>query len=123
MFVALDIQFFLEDEGWDVAGPFATTLETLTYLQDNRPTCAILDVRLADGDVFPVAEKLQAEGVPFVFHSGHADSLQLQERFPAAAFCAKPCLPSVLSDVLNCIVSKRAIRGATRQHNASEAKR
>ena len=105
MFVALDIQMSLEDEGWEVAGPFARAADALAYLQDNRPACAILDVRLADGDVFPVAEKLAAEGVPFVFHSGHADGRELKHQFPTAAFCGKPCLPDVLNSELNRMVS------------------
>ncbi len=52
VFVAMDFQMTLEDEGWTVAGPFPSTEEALDYLADNTPSCAILDVRLTDGDVF-----------------------------------------------------------------------
>lgn len=96
VFVAMDIQMTLEDEGWTVAGPFPSTAEALAYLDHNTPTCAILDVRLTDGDVFPVADRLRQKNVPFVFHSGHADGRALEQAYPASAFCQKPCLPTSL---------------------------
>ncbi len=96
IFVAMDIQMTLEDEGWTVAGPFPSTADALSYLDKNIPTCAILDVRLTDGDVFPVADRLRETNVPFVFHSGHADGKALEQVYPESAFCQKPCLPSNL---------------------------
>lgn len=96
VFVAMDIQMTLEDEGWTVAGPFPSTEEALDYLAGNTPSCAILDVRLTDGDVFPVADRLREANVPFVFHSGHADGKALEREYPESAFCQKPCLPSSL---------------------------
>jgi DNA-binding NtrC family response regulator len=96
MFVALDIQMTLEDEGWHVSGPFATAREALEFLDDNPVDCAILDVRLADGDVFPVADRLKKNDVPFVFHSGHANPQKLVERYPTSLVCQKPCHPTAL---------------------------
>lgn len=101
IFVAMDIQMTLEDEGWTVAGPFPSTAEALSYLDQNVPTCAILDVRLSDGDVFPVADRLRETNVPFVFHSGHADGRTLEEAYPHSAFCQKPCLPTDLVQQIN----------------------
>lgn len=103
-FVAMDIQMTLEDEGWTVAGPFPSTSEALSYLEDNKPTCAILDVRLLDGDVFPVADKLRDTNIPFVFHSGHADGRALEQIYPQSAFCPKPCLPTSLVKEVNQLV-------------------
>ncbi|WP_312406928.1 response regulator [Rhizobium sp.] len=96
MFVALDLQMIFEDGGWQVAGPFPSTQEALEYLAVNKPDCAVLDVRLADGDVYPVADALAAIDVPFVFHSGHADNAQLNVRYPQSKLCSKPCKPSDL---------------------------
>jgi CheY-like chemotaxis protein len=96
MFVALDLQMVFEDEGWRVAGPFPSTLEALEYLAANRPDCAVLDVRLVDGDVFPVADALANMQVPFVFHSGHAENAQLSSKYPDSKLYSKPCRPSDL---------------------------
>lgn len=104
IFVAMDIQMTLEDEGWSVAGPFPSTAEALSYLESNSPTCAILDVRLTDGDVFPVADRLRETNVPFVFHSGHADGRELERDYPHSAFCQKPCLPTDLVKTIGRLV-------------------
>lgn len=105
-FVAMDIQMTLEDEGWTVAGPFPSTAEALSYLEEHKPTCAILDVRLVDGDVFPVADKLRDTNIPFVFHSGHADGRTLEQVYPQSAFCPKPCLPTSLVKEVNQLVTQ-----------------
>jgi len=113
IFVAMDIQMTLEDEGWTVAGPFPSTAEALSYLDKHTPTCAILDVRLTDGDVFPVADRLREASVPFVFHSGHADGRALEEAYPESAFCQKPCLPtSLVQQVERLVRSNRPVRQA-----------
>ncbi len=46
----------------------------LAHLDGDKPelACAILDVRLRDGEWFPAAERLREAGVPLIFHSGHA---------------------------------------------------
>ncbi|MBW9089706.1 response regulator [Rhizobium wenxiniae] len=106
MFVALDIQMTLEDEGWQVSGPFATAREALEFL-DNSVHCAILDVRLADGDVFPVADRLKKNEIPFVFHSGHANPRKLEEQYPASLVCQKPCHPAALVSKLKSFAEKR----------------
>jgi len=45
--------------------------EALSLLKANRPDAALLDVNLAGEPAFPVAERLAAEGVPFVFATGY----------------------------------------------------
>lgn len=101
MFVALDIQMTLEDEGWQVLGPFASVREALEFLDSHSADCAILDVRLTDGDVFPVAERLEKAGIPFLFHSGHADPKKLEQQYPSSLVCQKPCHPHALVQKLS----------------------
>ncbi|MET4896732.1 response regulator [Sphingomonadaceae bacterium jetA1] len=100
--MALDLQHMIEDGGYSVDGPYVSVADVLAHLDGNRPdlACAILDVRLRDGEVFPVAEMLREAGVPLIFHSGHADEMTLQARYPGAAVCGKPCSPSLLRHTL-----------------------
>ena len=100
MFVALDIQMTLEDEGYEVSGPFPSAGAALACLDDVKPDFAILDVRLVDGDVFPVADRLAKAGIPFIFHSGHADPGKLLQLYPSSLVCQKPCHPAALVDKL-----------------------
>lgn len=106
LFVALDLQDTIEEAGFSVDGPYISVASALSALGGALPNCAILDVQLADGEVYPVAEVLVTAGVPFIFHSGHADASMLVERFPSAIVCSKPCSPAQLRDTL-----KRVAKG------------
>ncbi|WP_420143007.1 response regulator [Sphingobium sp.] len=108
LFVALDIQDTIEDAGFSVDGPYISVSSALTAVGSALPDCAILDVQLADGEVYPVADALVAAGVPVIFHSGHADPFLLVERFPGAVICSKPCSPSQLRDTLTKVAGRLA---------------
>lgn len=99
-FVALDIEDVLMGMGYEMVGPYPTVREAGDGLSARMPDCAILDVRLKDGDVFPVADALQAALVPIVFHSGHADDKELRQRYPKALICSKPSSPSSLQGAI-----------------------
>lgn len=117
LFVALDVQATVEDAGFVVDGPYATLRETLEVIATKgyqRPACAILDVRLKDGEVYPAADLLRDAGLPIIFHSGHADQLTLERRYPGAAFCGKPCSPATLrARLVSLLADVRAANGRT----------
>ena len=87
--IAFGLQTDLEEMG--------ATVWTVDSVADGLPFAAeafdvaLLDVRLADGDVYPLADALHARGVPIVFHSAHADVVSLTERYPGAFALRKPC--------------------------------
>ena len=94
LLIALDLQLSLEDAGADVvmADGVATGFAALARCRAAAalPHVALLDVRLGDGEVFPVADELSAAGVPIVFHSGHAQGGDLARGYPDAAVLSKP---------------------------------
>lgn len=93
LFVAMDLQDIVEEIGHQVDGPYMTVREALAALESNLPTCAILDVQLLDGEVYPAADRLKEASVPIIFHSGHADEKKLLDRYPASMVCPKPSSP------------------------------
>ncbi|TPW26135.1 response regulator [Pararhizobium mangrovi] len=99
-FVALDLQDMAEEAGFSVDGPYATVSEALTVAADRHVCCAILDVRLLDGEVGPLADMLYANDVPIVFHSGHVDNAELEKRYPEATICMKPSSPTRMKQIL-----------------------
>ncbi|ETX16593.1 response regulator [Roseivivax halodurans JCM 10272] len=107
--VALDLQFLVEGYGFDVLGPHSTVARALSALERERPDAAILDVRLGDGEVFPVAERLQEMGVPLIFHSGHTYDDEIRARFPGAACCQKPIVTSRLEDELRRVTQRASV--------------
>lgn len=96
IFVALDLAETLQEQSMIVEGPFATVSAAIAHASVKLPDCAILDVRLADGEVFPLADYLAARQVPIVFHSGHAHQSDIGVRYPGSALCEKPCRPETM---------------------------
>ena len=85
MLIAVFIEEVLHELGCIVVGPVSRLDRALQLASDEVFDAAILDVTIRGGQVFPVAESLQARGIPFVFASGYGDwalpvSLQGQTR-------------------------------------------
>ena len=70
--IADAMQRGLEDEGVIVVGPAASVRKALHLLDAATDLDgAVLDMNLADEKVFPVADALQARGIPFLFTTGY----------------------------------------------------
>ena len=104
--IALDLSETVQDLGYALEGPFADTEHALDSLQTGMPDAAILDVFTADGEVYPVADALTEAGVPIIFHSAHVPPREVQERYPTALACSKPCPPDRIIDMLQQAVDR-----------------
>lgn len=73
--VALMVEDLLTDIGCRISGSFGAVDEALDYLKEaaTPPALdgAVLDVNVGGTMVFPVAERLRAAGIPFVFATGY----------------------------------------------------
>ena len=67
--VASALLFSLEESEANVAGPVRRVRTAMREVERQPPDAAILDVELLDGEVFPVADRLREQGVPFVFYT------------------------------------------------------
>jgi len=99
----------LRDAGAEVVGPAPTVADALRLVEvaakDGRLSAAVLDVNLQGRAVAPVADRLAALGVPFVFATGygegcdtggHADARVLRTPFsPHTLVVAVEALTSV----------------------------
>jgi DNA-binding response OmpR family regulator len=104
LLVAFHVQDTVEAAGFHVDGPYVSVSEAILALEKQLPACAILDVQLTDGEVYPVANALRDAGVPVIFHSGHADAFALQSQYPEALICGKPCSPSELKETITALI-------------------
>lgn len=68
--IVVDMETYLRDAGFVIAGSFASCSAALGWLTTSRPDVALLDVRVADGDSVEVARKLRGLGVPVIVYSG-----------------------------------------------------
>ncbi|WP_296596706.1 PAS domain S-box protein [Phenylobacterium sp.] len=70
--IAMAVANDLSRLGWDIIGPAATVEEARALLErGGLPDAAVLDVNLGGELVYPLAEWLRAQKVPFVFCSGY----------------------------------------------------
>ena len=69
--VALLLEDMLEELGCEVAASVPTLDKALTAATAQRFDIAVLDVNLDGQLVFPVAEILQRQSLPFVFSTGY----------------------------------------------------
>lgn len=69
--VAQEIEFILKRIGCEVVGPVAVIEEAQQIVQDNPPDGVVLDVNLNGIESYPLADELQARGIPFVFTTGY----------------------------------------------------
>ena len=99
--IALDLSETVRDLGFKVEGPFADKENAFIAIDQHMPDCAILDVKTADGEVYPLADALTDAGVPIIFHSGHVPPIEVTERYPQARACAKPCPPDQLITMIS----------------------
>ena len=92
--IGIDLCDTVKEAGFAVEGPYDTVGSAMDSVKQHRPDLAILDVRLEDSDVYPLAEALMKENVPVIFHSGEVSPEEVRQRFPQAIACSKPCPPS-----------------------------
>lgn len=87
--IAMIIEDWLTELRFETLGPVSTIREALALIESTPPDAAILDVRLADGNSYAVAERLVASRVPFAFASGQ-EANTIDARFKDAPVLVKP---------------------------------
>ncbi|MCJ2084734.1 response regulator [Methylobacterium sp. E-005] len=69
--IAMEVKRWLLAAGAEVVGPVPNVERALDVIADEGLDAAVLDVNLDHGDtVYPVADKLSALGVPYLFATG-----------------------------------------------------
>jgi CheY-like chemotaxis protein len=97
--VAMLMEDGLVDAGAEVVGPACSVEEALGLVErvacDGGLSAAVLDINLGGAAVSPVADRLAALGVPFVFATGYGEGCR-RGAHAAAPVLAKPFDPDAL---------------------------
>jgi CheY-like chemotaxis protein len=109
--IAMMVEDFLEQSGWEVAGWAGGTERALAMARDSEIDAALLDVNLNGQDTFAVADILRGRRIPFIFATGYgADGVA--ERFRGVPTLTKPFqrneLDQALETAMAAVRSKRA---------------
>jgi DNA-binding response OmpR family regulator len=99
LLVSMLVEDLLVDEGCIVVGPYARVSDALDAARTEMVDVALLDVNVAGEKVFPVAEALEARGVPFLFLTGYGEAGLPPGRKDWVA-CSKPFHAAKLTELL-----------------------
>lgn len=93
--VYLALEDDLRSHGFEVLGPFTTVGALREVLQRETIDVALLDINLGGELIYPIADALLAQKIPFIFLSGYA-ARALPERYRDVPRLDKPCDPAML---------------------------
>jgi len=97
--VAMMMMEMLTDLGFSVVGPFGTVADATAALAREHIDAAILDVNLATELAYPLADALNARGIPFVFVTGYGAET-IDSNYANVPILQKPVERRMLKDVL-----------------------
>ncbi len=107
MIIALDAEATLEKLGARVVDIAPNASEALRLLEKTPPDFAVLDVNLGNESSFPVADRLLALNVPFVFATGYGKNIAFPDRFAAVPVVSKPYTGDILAPKIAEAMAKR----------------
>ena len=108
--LSMMLQGMLRDMGCEIVGSAASVDEALELGRTLALDFAILDLNIDGEASYPVADVLEARGIPCLFATGYALS-SLPERFTPHAAIAKPFMVEELRGALRRLLAGR--RGGT----------
>ncbi len=88
-YLAYDLALALEAIGVKVVGPCEHLDDAFEQAELAQFDAAIVDISLHGRQSFPVADRLQAQNIPFLFATGYGPDL-IPARFSEVARCEKP---------------------------------
>ena len=105
--IAMMVEDFLTELGWDVVGPAGSLDIALAMARDADIDAALLDVNLNGRDSFAAADILGGRNIPFVFASGYGGD-GMARRFGNVPIVTKPFHRDDLDRALHQAMAKRA---------------
>ena len=88
--ILMDLEDVLQEAGAEIIAQCRSVNAALEHVDDDDIEVAVLDLRLGDQTVAPVARRLAERGVPFLFYSGQIDSDPTLAEWPDHVLVHKP---------------------------------
>ncbi len=103
--VAMMVEDMLIDLGCTVIGPAMQLSEGLRLAETAELDAAVLDINLNGGRSFPIADALEARGIPFLFATGYGGGEALEGRQDPVI--QKPYQMDRLAEMLTSLTPRR----------------
>ena len=82
---------FLQENGFEIVGPFTTEQDALQADKIARTDAAFLDINLGEGETSEeIAQELSRRRIPYVFLTGYSEVPPELRAFEQATFISKP---------------------------------
>lgn len=104
--VADSLRALLLAYGGTVVAMVPSVAEALAIVDSESVDVAVLDIHVKDGTVEPLADRLSARRIPFLFLTGYGDDGLLPERMRGRPRLDKPVEPERLVDALAALMRR-----------------
>jgi DNA-binding response OmpR family regulator len=107
--LGLALEAYLDEAGFEVAGPFTGNADAVRWLERSQPEFAIVDVVLKDGPCLKLAKELKNLGVPFAIYSGLPKAEPLPPELQDVPWLEKPASRETLVQVLSAMTTANKV--------------
>lgn len=90
LIIALDAEDIAHRLGANTVTTAATVHGALEHIEASRPSVALLDINLGDRNSYPIADRLAALRVPFLFATGYGEQANLPQEHRGRLVVQKP---------------------------------
>ncbi len=90
LIISLDAEDIVTRLGAESTSTAASVEAALDSIDAREPTIAMLDINLGYGNSFPVADRLEELGIPFLFATGYGEQAQLPMNHRGRSVVQKP---------------------------------
>jgi len=104
----MDLQDTFEDAGFSVLGPVASVDPGLEIIRKTKPDVAMLDYNLGRETSIPIAQRLDAIKIPYVFLSGQVSRVVTANVKTERKVIMKPFNAEALISYVNKLVESHA---------------
>lgn len=106
--IAQRVEEILRAAGCSVVGPVPTIAHATSLVEEKALDAAVLDINLDGEMIWPVAEALKANGTPFLFLTGYAETIEVPPALKKTPRIGKPVEPAQLMSALSNMLHVRA---------------
>lgn len=92
----MELESILQDAGAETIACCRNVKDGLTALEQNPLAAAILDVRIGQGTIAPIARRLANCGTPFLFYTGQVENDPALAEWSDHTVLIKPARPAAI---------------------------
>ena len=107
--IAMALERVLQDWGAEVVGPAGNLCDAKKLAATKELSAALLDIQIRDEEVWPAAHILADRGVPFAFHTAHANAGSWPPEWRGRPVLIKPVTPEQLLAAMAELVGDRQV--------------